>query len=622
MNIVFNLQAVMLRLFLALTLVGAIVPQLQAQQSPFSSSLDTLFSNDDEFLTVDQAFDVVMFQQNDKLEVQIAVADGYYLYRSKFKFSIDQGEVVAPDLPVGIDHEDDYFGVQQVYYSDVSFSVPIASANDGSVLSISYQGCAEKGLCYPPTKKTITLAKVDGQTSNNADILAAIGGDSTPQKSASSNKDSAASSDVSATKPQQYELLEKLTSGDNLALTLLAFFGLGVGLAFTPCVFPMYPILTGIIVGQGNNLTTSRATTLSFVYVQGMALTYTILGVVVALAGAQFQAAFQHPAVLIGLSVLFVFLALSMFGVINLAMPASWQQKLNEISSSQKGGSTKGVFSMGAISGLVASPCTTAPLTGALLYISQTGDVTLGALALYCLSLGMGLPLLALGSSGGKLLPKAGAWMNLIKNIFGLLLLAVPIFLLERFIPALASQLLWAVLLIAAATYFYVVNQTSQTKGFSYGVRSALIFVALFAGAQYGYNGIFPVAPAHQQADIKHFSKVNSLAQLNEQVAIAAANNQSVMLDLYADWCVACKEFEEFTFYEPEVQQALSDTVLIQIDLTDSGSDESLEVMQHFDVLGLPSILFFDQRGDELTRQRVTGFMGPKDFSAHLRQIL
>ena len=222
---------------------------------------------------------------------------------------------------------------------------------------------------------------------------------------------------------------------DSLWLTLVAFFIGGLLLSFTPCVFPMYPILTGIIVGQGNKLTTKKAFTLSFFYVQGMAITYTILGIVVALAGAQFQAAFQAPAVLIALSILFLFLALSMFGLFNLALPSSWQNKLNDMSNSQKGGSIFGVVCMGIISGLVASPCTTAPLTGALLYISQTGDIVLGASALYALSLGMGLPLLILGSSGGKLLPKAGAWMNIIKNIFGLLLLAVPIFLLERIVP-------------------------------------------------------------------------------------------------------------------------------------------------------------------------------------------
>jgi thiol:disulfide interchange protein DsbD len=390
----------------------------------------------------------------------------------------------------------------------------------------------------------------------------------------------------------------------------------------------MYPILTGIIVGQGKSLTTKKAFTLSFFYVQGMAVTYTILGIVVALAGAQFQAAFQHPYVLIGLSVLFVFLALSMFGVFNLALPSSLQNKLNNISNNQKGGSVIGGTLMGVISGLVASPCTTAPLTGALLYISQTGDVVLGASALYALSLGMGLPLLILGSSGGKLLPKAGAWMNIIKNIFGLLLLAVPIFLLERFIPELATQLLWSALLLATATYFYVENQKSSSanKGFFYGLRSLIIFAVMFIGAITAYESINASNQPYseqgeQQTKNEHgfqFEHVTSLPELEARVALANSQGKTVMVDLYADWCIACKDFEKYTFTQPNVQKALANTVWIQIDLTDTGSDESVALMEHFNVVGLPSILFFDLAGRELEKKRVTGFMDSEQFTQHI----
>jgi len=391
----------------------------------------------------------------------------------------------------------------------------------------------------------------------------------------------------------------------------------------------MYPILTGIIVGAGKDLTTKKAFTLSFFYVQGMAVTYTLLGIVVALAGAQFQAMFQHPIVLIALSVLFIFLALSMFGLFNLALPSSWQNKLNNLSNKQKGGSIIGVVMMGVISGLVASPCTTAPLTGALLYISQTGDVVLGASALYALSLGMGLPLLILGSSGGKLLPKAGAWMNIIKNIFGLLLLAVPIFLLERFIPVVASQALWALLVLGAAGYFYVANQNSvsdKPKGFAFGLRSLLIFLMMFVGANMLYQLVMPndnqtSKAVNPNSQIQHFKQVASLKEL--QTTVAQANNQgkTVMVDLYADWCIACKEFEKYTFPQPQVQQALKNTVLVQIDLTETGADQNIELMEHFNVFGLPSILFFDLQGDELSQQRVTGFMGADEFSAHIKRI-
>jgi len=360
-----------------------------------------------------------------------------------------------------------------------------------------------------------------------------------------------------------------------------------------------------------------------------MAITYTLLGIVVALAGAQFQAMFQHPIILIALSVLFIFLALSMFGLFNLALPASWQNKLNNLSNKQKGGSIFGVVMMGVISGLVASPCTTAPLTGALLYISQTGDVVLGASALYALSLGMGLPLLILGSSGGKLLPKAGAWMNIIKNIFGLLLLAVPVFLLERFIPELASQALWALLVLGAAAYFYVTNQNSvndKPKGFAFGLRSILIFLMMFVGANMLYQLIMPSdnqtsAGVNPQSQIQHFKQVTSLKELQAVVAKASSQEKTVMLDLYADWCIACKEFEKYTFPNVKVQHALANSVLLQIDLTDGNAATTIELMEHFNVFGLPSILFFDLQGNELSQQRITGFMAADEFSAHIESI-
>jgi thiol:disulfide interchange protein DsbD len=328
-----------------------------------------------------------------------------------------------------------------------------------------------------------------------------------------------------------------------------------------------------------------------------------------------------------------------MFGIFNLALPTSWQNKLNNISNKQKGGSIFGVVMMGVISGLVASPCTTAPLTGALLYISQTGDVLLGASALYALSLGMGLPLLIIGSSGGKILPKAGAWMNVIKNIFGLLLLAVPIFLLERIIPDMATQGLWALLILATGCYFYVINHNNNDEaGFWFGVRSLIMFLLLFFGLNKAYELVYPNTNAHSQTTTmstkvtpistgvavtnEHsFIHVKSLAELKEQVSKATQQGKTVMVDLYADWCIACKEFEEHTFTKPQVQQALSNSVLIQIDLTETFSESSVELMESYDIFGLPSILFFDLQGQELSNQRVTGFMGADEFSTHINAI-
>jgi thiol:disulfide interchange protein DsbD len=613
---------------LFLTLVTLLPAISHAQQSIFDTSSTSLFSNDEEFLKVDQAFSFNFDQQNNQLHINFDISEGYYLYRHQFKFIANNTSYSTIDLPIGLDHEDEFFGVQKIYKERLTFTINIEQATEDASITIRYQGCAEKGLCYPPTKKVIALDSVLAQntSTDNAAVFSALtnGNDST-----SLIEDKTESTDVNSNQvtpsSEQHQLADMLKQ-DSLIVTLIAFFVGGLLLSFTPCVFPMYPILTGIIVGQGKALTTKKAFTLSFFYVQGMAVTYTLLGIVVALAGAQFQAIFQHPFVLIALSVLFIFLSLSMFGVFNLALPASWQNKLNNISNKQKGGSIAGVVMMGVISGLVASPCTTAPLTGALLYISQTGDVVLGASALYALSLGMGLPLLILGSSGGKLLPKAGAWMNIIKNIFGLLLLAVPIFLLERFIPEIASQALWAILVLSAASYFYVTNMNVTNKGFWFGARSLVIFLMLFVGANMAYQLVVPnqnvsVVESTTAQQVQHFTHVGTLEEL--KVAITQANDQgkTVMLDLYADWCIACKEFEKYTFYDDNVQKSLANSVLLQIDLTDTGSNDNIELMEHFNVFGLPSILFFNLQGEELSQQRITGFMEANEFSAHVNAI-
>ncbi len=607
-------------IFVVLTTIALFAPTASTQTSLFDTS-SSLFSNDDEFLKVDEAFTFDFFQKDNKLTLEFTIAEGYYLYRHQFKFSGQDAELYPVELPRGEDHEDEFFGTQQVYRDKLQLTVNIKNSTSNGEITIKYQGCADKGLCYPPKRKKISIGKVLASTTSSA-VLSAL--DDNNQQDTTQGQPTSTTSVIntnsSAQGSEQHQLVDSLKN-DSLLWVLLAFFAGGLLLSFTPCVFPMYPILTGIIVGQGDKLTTKHAFGLSFAYVQGMAITYTLLGIVVALAGAQFQAMFQHPAVLISLSILFIFLALSMFGVFNLALPSSWQNKLNDISNKQKGGSYAGVVAMGAISGLVASPCTTAPLTGALLYISQTGDIALGASALYALSLGMGLPLLVLGSSGGKILPKAGAWMDIIKNIFGLLLLAVPIFLLERFLPEVISQALWSILLLVSATYFYVVNQGSA-RSFWYGLRSLIIFLALFFGSFNLYQTVFPTATNSVVTEEKHgFIHVTTLQELNETVINANAKGKTVMVDLYADWCIACKEFEKYTFPNKKVQQALSNTVLVQIDLTDMGSKTSTEIWKKYQVFGLPSILFFDLQGNELTQQRVTGFMGAEEFSAHINRI-
>tara|TARA_B000000460_G_C21531612_1_gene401026 strand:- start:1983 stop:3167 length:1185 start_codon:yes stop_codon:yes gene_type:complete len=391
----------------------------------------------------------------------------------------------------------------------------------------------------------------------------------------------------------------------------------------------MYPIVSGIVIGQGKEIKASRAFSLSFVYVQGMAITYSLLGLVVASAGVQFQAALQHPAILITFIVLFVALAAAMFGAYEIQLPGKWQEKLTGVSNAQQRGSLTGVFVMGVLSGLIASPCTTAPLTGILLFIAQSGDLLLGFLALYALSLGMGIPLIIFAMTGGKLLPKAGNWMNVVKTTFGFMLLSVAIIFVERLWNSEYTWLLWSALGLATFGYFQVINQSSASS-FWKGVRSIVIFLGLFGSAMLGYQTIFNdvqsntnTSVQYKQQAVSHpeFLVVKNLQDFQQKLADANAQGKSVMVDLYADWCVACKEFEKYTFPDPAVIDALSNTVWMQIDLTDN-TPTNLAFQESFNILGLPTILLFDAQGTELSQARVTGFMRAEPFAQHVRAAL
>jgi thiol:disulfide interchange protein DsbD len=595
--------------FLLMVLILSFPWVCGAQTSQLDDPLADLFSDEPEFLKEEQAFQFDFAQNDNELVVTFDIAEGYYLYKKQFKTVTKNVDLGEPEFPLGIEIEDEFFGISEVFFNQLSIRFPIAqAAQDGSV-KLRYQGCAEAGLCYPPTTRVIYLDQVGSVSSALSSAVA-------------SDMDSA--SGVS----QQLSLAERLSSDGGLLLTLALFLALGIGLAFTPCVFPMYPILSAIVIGQGKQIKTSRAFTLSFVYVQGMAITYSILGLIVASAGVRFQAALQHPAILIVLIVLFSLLALVMSGAYELQLPSKWQEKLNGLSNEQKSGSLAGVFMMGVISGLVASPCTTAPLTGILLFIAQSGDMFLGFVSLYALSIGMGIPLILFGITGGKLLPKAGNWMNVVKVTFGFMMTAVAVLFLERLWISPWTDVMYAVLGFAAFSYFYVMNQETQTSFFK-GARAFVIFAGLIGSAFYGYNAIAP-APVHTSANSAaaisskghpEFVVVRDLADFEAKLGNAVGQGKSVMVDLYADWCVACKEFEKYTFPDPAVLDALSNAVWMQIDLTDN-TPTNIEFQEVFSVLGLPTILFFDNTGRELKSARVTGFMRAEPFAAHVRKNL
>ncbi|MBY5992260.1 protein-disulfide reductase DsbD [Ferrimonas balearica] len=550
-------------------------------------------------LPVDQAYLFDFDQKDNALDLTWTMAgDQYYLYQEKFVLQVDvEGEATlgAIQFPAPVNHYDEFFGDQPVYFNEVTLTIPVLEAKNNASVTVTYQGCLDKVLCYPPTKQTVFLSDVAAN-----DGFIAPSAPAAPQT--------------------QQDGLAALLAGDGLLLPLITFFGLGILLAFTPCVFPMYPILTGIIGGQGK-LSTGRAFALSMTYVQGMALTYTALGLVVASAGMKYQAALQSPAVLIGLAVLFVVLSLSMFGLYNLQLPTSLQGKLANAQNKQKGGSFVGVFVMGLISGLVASPCTTAPLSGVLIYVAQSGDLVLGGATLYALSMGMGLPLLLLGTSGGKLLPRAGAWMETIKHVFGFLLIAVAIMMLDRLWPGTVLDLLWALWGVSLAGYLLHQNKKTQFSWMQ-TVRNVVIVLGLFASVSYGFHSVMnrneSLASSQHAVD---FVKIKTLADLEREVAAANAAGKPVMLDLYADWCVACKEFEHKTFPQPQVTERTDRMVLLQADVTRNDAQD-IELLEAFQVLGLPTLLFFDGNGEELSQLRVTGFMGPNPFAEHLDLVL
>ncbi|MEZ9700982.1 protein-disulfide reductase DsbD [Vibrio sp. 10N.261.46.E12] len=572
--------------------------------------------NNNGFVPVDQAFPFNYYQQDGKVLLDWQVKEGYYLYQHSLSFTGQNLAIGSVELEDGQPHQDEFFGEVSVYTQPLFVQVPLQNYQDGSQLIVKYQGCAEAGFCYPPETRVIDIAPFEATGSSDTATDTASNQANTSPEVPSPKVDVASNTTPQSSAPVSKEasLADKL--GDTWWTPLL-FLALGVGLAFTPCVLPMYPILTGIVLG-GGKLSQGRALMLSFIYVQGMALTYTLLGLVVASAGMQFQAAMQHPYVLIALSVLFVALAMSMFGVYNLQLPSSIQTWLNNQSNKQQGGNTLGVFAMGAISGLVCSPCTTAPLSGALLYVAQSGDLFTGAIALYALAMGMGIPLILVAVFGNKLLPKAGSWMDKVKIVFGFILLAAPIFLLERIIPELWATVLWSGLGFIAFGWLYHSKNALPFGGWKQSAVGIIAMLGLFASAQPALNYWFAEKSVTVEQQHIQFARINTVEELEIQLIEAKKLGKPVMLDFYADWCVACKEFEKYTFHQADVENKLSDFVLLQADVT-RNMPQDIELLKQLQVLGLPTIEFWDGEGNHVPNARVTGFMPADVFLKHMQ---
>ena len=565
-----------------------------------------LFDKKPAFLPVDDAFQfsAAKSENQENVIVNWSIAEGYYLYQEKISVKLNQEEASSFDVPTFSispeDYNDPYFGLMKIFKKPVQAifkaSHPPLKAED--VVEIAYQGCTS-GFCYPPEVKEIKVADLP---------VAQI---------ANTEKTSEISTALSAQpKAEQDRLAESLF---NSKYAVFGFFLLGLGLAFTPCVLPMLPLLSAIVIGQNQRPNMWRAFALSFVYVQGMALTYTLLGLIVAAIGLPFQVALQHPYVMIGLSIIFVLLALSMFGVFTLQLPSSLQTKLSLLSQQQKAGAFGGVFLMGMIAGLVASPCTSAPLSGALLYVAQSGDLFTGAITLYLLALGMGVPLILITLFGNKILPKSGVWMETVKKLFGFVMLALPVFLISRILPDEWTPRLWAMLGTAFFIWF-AFQMPKNGTGWVFRIFflvAAMISVKPLQAWVWGENSI-PSVVENKAVSHVEFKKVRSEAEL--QQALSENNKSLVMLDLYADWCVACKEFEKETFSDSSVQKAFGNMLLLQVDMT-KNSEENRALMTKYKVLGLPTILFFNRDGKEIEGSRVNGFMPPIEFLQWIEKI-
>ena len=596
-----------------LVLQATVVPESRAAgPADGASPLLPARTQSEDFLPPDQAFRLnVAAEAHDRLRLSWGIAPGYYLYRARLKFSTTTPNVTLgqADLPPGDTKHDEYFGEQVVYHGGLIARLPVASSATWTgplALSVSYQGCAEAGLCYPPITKTFTITMPK---------LAA--GGAAPGSAASAGPGAAGSG-------SEQDGLAQLILGGSMWIVLAKFFGLGLLMAFTPCVLPMVPILSGLIAGQGKHATHARSFALSLAYVLGMAATYTLAGALTAALGLQVQAVFQQTWIILLFAAMFVAMALSMFGLYSVQMPAAIQTRLAATSNRQRAGTYGGVAVMGALSALIVTTCVAPPLVATLAVIGQSGDVVRGASALFAMSLGMGAPLLVVGASAGRLLPKAGAWMDTVKQLFGALMLGVAAWMLARLVPERFALLLYAVPLLAAAVVLWrtrshaALRLLPRVTALAAGSFAATLCFGAWLGAS---DPLHPLTrPVAASAQTLQFRAVATLADLDHEVQAAAASGRAVMLDFYADWCVSCKEMEHNTFSDPHVVRALGQLTLLRADVTaNSAADQAL--LHRFGIYGPPTIAFYDKAGHEQAAFRVVGYMKPEPFAQLLSRL-
>jgi thiol:disulfide interchange protein DsbD len=621
------------------------------------SSLD---QTEQELLPPDQAFKMtVRVQDENTLVAQFTPAKDYYLYRDKVAFKpresaedpASRTSVENISMPAGTPKSDVTFGQVEVFHKPFEARIALkrgTPAAEKLTLVATYQGCNEPiGVCYAPISKvvelTLPMAKAAAGVMANAVSGNAVAAPGTFPAGGAGKPGSA--DELFQTSPAGPAIeteslkIERMFESGDFWMILTGFFGIGLLLSFTPCVFPMFPILSGIIANRGEHITRGRGFILSLAYVMGMAITYAIAGVAAGLSGAMLAAALQNAWVLGAFALIFVTLAFSMFGFYELQLPTFFQSKLTAEAGQLRGGHLTGVFGMGALSALIVGPCVAAPLAGALLYISQTRDVLLGGSALFVMALGMGVPLLLLGASAGALLPKAGPWMEAVKQFFGVLLLGVAIWLISPVIPAVAHMLLWSALLIVSAIYLHAVDPLKpDASGFrkfmkGIGMIALLVGVALLIGvlsgsrdilqplSKIGIAGINAEVDGTRAAQGQHleFQRVRTVAELDQR--IAQSRDKYVMVDFYADWCISCKEMERFTFTDPKVQSRLKDVVLLQVDVT-AGTPADLALLKRFKLFGPPGILFIDRAGRDIPNIRLIGFQDTERFINILNAVL